>query len=56
MIVDPISRMNRNIIENVIDYCSFLEICRNLIDYSSIQVNKNYIGTFNNYINLLKIG
>jgi hypothetical protein len=55
MIVDPISSMYRNIIGNVIDYCSFLDINTNLTEYSNIQVNKNYIGTFNNYINLLKI-
>lgn len=55
MIVDPISSMYRNIIGNIIDYCSFLDIYTNLTEYSNIQVNKNYIGTFNNYINLLKI-
>lgn len=55
MIADRISNMGRNIIGNVIDYCSFLDIYTNLTEYSNIQVNKNYIGTFNNYINLLKI-
>jgi uncharacterized membrane protein YjfL (UPF0719 family) len=55
MIVDPISSMYRNIIGNVIVYCSFLYIYTNLTEYSNIQVNKNYIGTFNNYINLLNI-
>lgn len=55
MIADRISNMGRNIIGNVIDYCSFLDIYTNLTEYPNIQLNKNYIMTFNNYINLLKI-
>lgn len=55
MIVDAISNMDRNIIGNVIDYCNFLDIYMNFDEYSNIQLNKIYIMTINNYINLLKI-
>ena len=55
MIVDTNCSTDRNIMGNVMDYCSFLDIYTNLTEYSNIQANKNYILTFNNYINLLKI-
>jgi hypothetical protein len=51
MIVDAISCMDRNIIGNVMDYCSFLDIYTSFPEYSNILFNNNYIITVNNYIN-----
>ena len=55
MIVDAVSNMDRNIIGNVIDYCNFLDVFTKFDRLLNIQLNKNYIMTLNNYINLLKI-